>query len=568
MTVQTAPPAGIPAAAPNVPSPPPAPPRWGFQASFVQRRQPAFWLFVILLGITALINLQEQFALLGAFPTAWVFSWLLLAIWVVPVIVAIVLLDQFEREPATIMVAAFLWGAVVATGLAVIVNTAWFQILFKLFGAQFVQSWGPALIGPTVEETIKYLGLIVIYLVARSEIDDLFDGFVYGAMVGLGFATVENVGYFIQPVAATGGADQIGPVLQLYLLRVVFSGFYMHVLWTGLTGIGLAWYLTRRDQPRQKRLLVAAGLFAAGVISHFVWNSPLLTDLLRGDPGPVQMFLFGLFKGLPFLAFLGLLIVLAQRRERRWFEIATAGDIGSDVLRSDELPGLTDIRRRVAARRRLARTHGPAAAKLLGRLQRAQLDLAMVRTRSGDEQHPDLVAQRERIRTLRRELEAIPALPAPARVTPMASTPTTPTPSTPTTATAYTPTTSAAPATTPAAGTPQATGGPLSGMPQATAAMAPTGSVAGAIPSGATTASEVAPAPPPVVASVWAPTHRVPDGGMMAWSAPDPRLPAVVTLGGRLDLVLAEQAGDWARVVASNGWTGWVDARLLVRLST
>jgi hypothetical protein len=66
------------------------------------------------------------------------------------------------------------------------------------------------------------------------------------------------------------------------------------------------------------------------------------------------------------------------------------------------------------------------------------------------------------------------------------------------------------------------------------------------------------------VVPAWPHTHRVPDRGMAAWTAPDPKLPPTVTLNGRLELVVAERAGDWARVVAVNGWTGWVDGRLLV----
>jgi len=76
------------------------------------------------------------------------------------------------------------------------------------------------------------------------------------------------------------------------------------------------------------------------------------------------------------------------------------------------------------------------------------------------------------------------------------------------------------------------------------------------------------PAPPTVTTNVWAPSHRVPETGMLAWSAPDPRLTPMVTLAARLDLRSVEQVGDWARVEAVNCWTGWVDARLLVRLSS
>jgi hypothetical protein len=54
---------------------------------------------------------------------------------------------------------------------------------------------------------------------------------------------------------------------------------------------------------------------------------------------------------------------------------------------------------------------------------------------------------------------------------------------------------------------------------------------------------------------------------MAAWIAPDPSLAAIVTLEGRLPLVIAERAGDWARVVAVNAWTGWVDARRLVPIA-
>ena len=68
------------------------------------------------------------------------------------------------------------------------------------------------------------------------------------------------------------------------------------------------------------------------------------------------------------------------------------------------------------------------------------------------------------------------------------------------------------------------------------------------------------PPPPPA----WRPTHLVPAGGMAAWAAPDPAHAPMVSLGGLLELVVVERAGDWARVVAVNGWSGWVDGRRLI----
>ncbi|GGY84061.1 hypothetical protein GCM10010363_75590 [Streptomyces omiyaensis] len=59
------------------------------------------------------------------------------------------------------------------------------------------------------------------------------------------------------------------------------------------------------------------------------------------------------------------------------------------------------------------------------------------------------------------------------------------------------------------------------------------------------------------------PTHVVPRGGLPSWEAPDPDRPTV-PLDAFLPVRLTERTGDWGRVLCSNGWSAWVDARLLV----
>lgn len=67
----------------------------------------------------------------------------------------------------------------------------------------------------------------------------------------------------------------------------------------------------------------------------------------------------------------------------------------------------------------------------------------------------------------------------------------------------------------------------------------------------------------------YAPTHRVPDAGMAAWSQPDPSLHPEHSLAAGLDLMVVEQRADgWARVVFSNEWEAWVDGRLLVAVAS
>ncbi|MBI4261890.1 MAG: SH3 domain-containing protein, partial [Actinobacteria bacterium] len=72
------------------------------------------------------------------------------------------------------------------------------------------------------------------------------------------------------------------------------------------------------------------------------------------------------------------------------------------------------------------------------------------------------------------------------------------------------------------------------------------------------------PTPAPVQqAPAWAASHLA-GPGMRAWAAPDPSQAPTADLAPGTELRLLELLGDWARVDASNGWWGWVDARLLV----
>ena len=57
-------------------------------------------------------------------------------------------------------------------------------------------------------------------------------------------------------------------------------------------------------------------------------------------------------------------------------------------------------------------------------------------------------------------------------------------------------------------------------------------------------------------------THRAPAAGLDAFEAPGAAT-SVARLDPGLDVAVLEQQGDWAKVVCSNGWETWVDARAL-----
>ncbi|MFH8475512.1 hypothetical protein [Streptomyces sp. NPDC018000] len=59
------------------------------------------------------------------------------------------------------------------------------------------------------------------------------------------------------------------------------------------------------------------------------------------------------------------------------------------------------------------------------------------------------------------------------------------------------------------------------------------------------------------------PTHVVPRGGLPAWEAPDVSRP-IEPLDPLLPVQLIDRRGDWGQVLCANGWSAWVDDRLLV----
>jgi RsiW-degrading membrane proteinase PrsW (M82 family) len=381
---------------------------------FLQPRQPAFWLFVVLVVLTGFVAIVEQSVYQGISPAGWALSWLLLVAYGLPVVLVVYALDLYEREPIPLVAAAFVWGAIAATTLSAVGNGGWGLAVARVGGPEFAARWTAALTAPFVEETLKGCGVVLLYLIARDEIDDVMDGFVYGAICGLGFAIVEDVYYFM----SVFGGHPSG-VVQGFFLRVVASGLYSHVLYTGLVGMAVGVVVSRRGtEPMKGRLPIAGGLCILAVFGHFLWNSPWL-DVFPDEPWTGTDWLMvpvaTAVKGLPLLAFVVIAVVLARRRERRWLREALRDEIGLDGVSAIELGVLESPPRRRVARRAMRARAGRKASSLLHRLQREQVNLAMVASRVSTPDDPALRGQRAYCRSLRDALQAMPGA-APAMV--------------------------------------------------------------------------------------------------------------------------------------------------------
>ena len=553
--------------APTSPSQAAPAPRWGVQGSLIQPRQPAFWLFLALLGIGGYLFVDEQ-STFSQLPTALTLSWGLVLLYAVPVVLIVYGLDLFEREPKLMLAAALVWGGVIAVSLAGYANDAWLSVLGKVAPADFTADWGAAVVAPVTEEILKLTGVIILFLIVPTEFDGVMDGFVYGAMIGIGFTVVEDVSYFINAPAAFGGAEQTGPVIDTFLIRVGAGGLYSHVLFAGLTGMGFAYFVTRRQEAFSRRLLVFGALVVAGAGAHFVWDSPWMMSVLDVAPGvdkpsTFQWVEYGLIKGLPFLLLLILMVLFATRSEEKNFRAIVAGEPDPEVITEPEIAYLGSLWSRRKARSAAGRIRGPQGSRLTGRLQAAQVEYAMIRSRSDTLTDPALDAQRLKIRVIRAQLVAVQFIPV-APAAPMAAGPyaapmmSAPYPA-PYAAPSMTPATMAAPSMAPATEPPL----PAGPAPEPVATAAPQAAAqAVAQPQPQPAAAPIASAPP--APPIWAPTHLVPPGGMAAWNAPDPSRPAMLNLPERLELVVESRAGAWAQVRAVNGWRGWVDGRRLV----
>ena len=105
--------------------------------------------------------------------------------------------DSYEKEPIWLLSAVFLWGAVPAIALSIVLGTFVEGVFEVVFGRNWQSLTTAVLTAPVIEETVKGVALAGILAWRRHDIDTLLDGIIYGAMVGMGFAMVENSFYFM-----------------------------------------------------------------------------------------------------------------------------------------------------------------------------------------------------------------------------------------------------------------------------------------------------------------------------------------------------------------------------------
>ncbi|MFT3844723.1 MAG: PrsW family glutamic-type intramembrane protease [Lacibacter sp.] len=114
----------------------------------------------------------------------------------------IFLKDRFNKEPKLNLIVCFLLG-IVSILPAVLVQVFATKPVEKLMGDGIAYTaFFAYIIVALSEEMSKYI-MLRYYAFPKKSFDEPFDGIVYSVMVGMGFATVENIGYVMQHGMAT-----------------------------------------------------------------------------------------------------------------------------------------------------------------------------------------------------------------------------------------------------------------------------------------------------------------------------------------------------------------------------
>lgn len=285
-------------------------------------------------------------------------------------------IDRHEKEPWRVVLVAAIWGAIVATTLALIGEVIWDLVVGSSIPPGSAANVSNGISAGFMEEIAKGIAVLLLYLVIRDEFDGLVDGIVYGAVVGLGFNFMESIIYMVssfQQVAQMGGPGVDGAAIQWFLRQVVdlFAG---HATYAALTGAGIG--LARQYPALWQKLLVIAAGWVSAIAGHLVFDAWVAAI-------PVQNFLQVLVReaagAAPWLAVVLLLLGMGLFAEGNAIalHLRTEAASGRGAILPQEVGLLRHPLARMRERTGALLRRGPRGWVAVSRLRNAQLDLAL-----------------------------------------------------------------------------------------------------------------------------------------------------------------------------------------------
>lgn len=271
-------------------------------------------------------------------------------------------LDRYEPEPLRYRVAALGWGAVVA----VVIGGGLTAVLVGVTDSP--EAVAVAVWAPICEEFGKGLLLFLLLRLRPGQVQGLLDGIVYAVLVGVGFAFVEDILYYLSALGEGG----VGGLTITFVLRGVLGPF-AHPLFTAATGVGVG---IAAAAPRGVLRVAAPGVgYLVAVLLHAIWNG---SSVLGGLGG---FFLAYTVLMLPLLTGLVVLGVWARRQEGRMLAYALTDCAQMGWLPAGDVRWVATLSERVRARSYARQNVGRPAVTVLGEYQQALTEMAFLHHR-------------------------------------------------------------------------------------------------------------------------------------------------------------------------------------------
>ena len=320
-------------------------------------------------------------------------------------------MDRYEREPWYLRLSAFLWGATIAIPPALFiekkVDTA-LQGLLAPNTSDVIRSAFQGLNAGVTEETIKGLGLLLLFFILRDEFDNVTDGIVYGALIGAGFAMVENFRYF--------AIDFKQFPVFLIVYRIVL-GWLGHSTFTVCFGAALGYVRHTKVRWRQLVIPLVGYVLAVGLHTFFDFVDFQASAALNASPGNSDVTFLSLLALIgdyvpPFLAQMFLLYILikALAHEAAVIREFLAVEVSNGVVKVDEYALLQNSFQRTRAERRVWHKYGFRQWLRVKALYQTEIGLAFRKWHVSMGDKPKLGylqpedAYRQRIRRLRHDI--------------------------------------------------------------------------------------------------------------------------------------------------------------------
>ena len=253
-------------------------------------RRPAFAgvaaiVFVILFAYGAYNLIWPLYGGAPRMIQAFVISALLAILASVPAIFLLWFLDRREHESPLLLAGAAMWGAVISASLSLVFSNTLYGYMLGVAQrnggmvlGMSTSAFTSAVTSPIVEEIVKGIAILILFLLLRSDFDDMRDGLLYGAMVGLGFNAAQYTVFLLQEFALSGTP----PYLSLGSLHFVFAGVNGHLVYSALLGAGFG--LARQTNNRRLKLLAPLGGIALAIYANMMMNtlgSKVINEIVR-----------------------------------------------------------------------------------------------------------------------------------------------------------------------------------------------------------------------------------------------------------------------------------------------